>query len=153
MPRFNFRLQTLFKLRIATRDRCREELAEALKVDRVLEQQLEEIKQTIAQTRHATLEASRPGAIDVDNLLNSHRHVLILETQIQKITNQREQVGVEIERRRLALVEADREIKVLEKLRESQHRQHMAEQEKTEVRQMDEIALRRTLAARKDARS
>ena len=153
MSRFIFRLQTLLKLRTAKRDQCREQLADAYQVDGVLEQQLKEIQQIITQARQLRHEASQPGEINVDGLLDSHRHALILRAEFQTITNQREQVHAEIERRRLALVEADRAIKVLDKLRDNQMMKHLAAQEKSEIRQMDEIALRRTLVRRKDVRS
>ena len=51
-------------------------------------------------------------------------------------------VLAEIERRQTALVEADREVKVLEKLRERQQQQHAADAMQREAKQLDEAGLR-----------
>ena len=48
----------------------------------------------------------------------------------------------EVERRRLALVEADRDVRVLEKLRERQRERHQAAAALEDVKALDEIALR-----------
>jgi flagellar export protein FliJ len=49
-------------------------------------------------------------------------------------------VGAEIERRREVLVEADRDVRVLEKLREKQTERHRYEENRREIRQLDEVA-------------
>ena len=48
-------------------------------------------------------------------------------------------MAAEIERRRQALVEADREVRVLEKLRERQLEQHRREEELRETKRLDEV--------------
>ncbi len=49
-------------------------------------------------------------------------------------------MATEIERRRQALVEADREVRVLEKLRERQAEQHRREEDLQEAKRLDEVA-------------
>ena len=53
------------------------------------------------------------------------------------------QLNEEIERRRAALVEADREVRVLEKLRERKWSEHQTAELRHELRQLDEVAVQR----------
>jgi flagellar protein FliJ len=140
MP-FHFRLETLLRLRLADRDLRRADLAKALRAEATLESQAAGLR----QEQHATADLSRqlasPGAGDVDRLLASHRYELVLKTRAQQLAGHIRQVQAEVERRRLALVEADREVRVLEKLRDKQQAAHQDRQAKREQRELDEQAL------------
>jgi flagellar export protein FliJ len=59
-------------------------------------------------------------------------------------------VLIPLGRRREALVAADREVRTLEKLRESQHERFRREEETRETKRLDEVAGRR--AAGEDER-
>src|SRR5437868_15462334 len=76
----------------------------------------EEQAGTLARTR----ELKSPGAADVDALLQTHRYEIVLASQRRQLEQQMDQVEQETERRRQAVVEADRGVRVLEKLRERQ---------------------------------
>jgi flagellar FliJ protein len=143
MAAFRFRLQSLLRLREADRDRCREQLAAAYRADQLLVQRQESVRQEIDQNTELVRSRSQPGLVPIDGLLLSHRYELLLQAQWRQLATQRQQVGIEIERRRQALVEADRELRVLEKLRERHAAQYQATQERHAVRELDEMALRR----------
>ncbi len=143
MAAFTFRLQPLLKLREAERDRCREELANAYHADQILHDRQRDIQQEMHEAKMLTYVKSLPGPIEVDGLLNAHRYELVIFAQLRQLAAQREKVGVEIERRRQALVEADRELRILEKLRERHSHEFRRMEEKAELRQLDEIALQR----------
>ncbi len=147
MTQFRFRLESLLKLRMAERDRRREELANAYRADQVLQQRQEAVEQEIVETHRQTKERSAPGTIHVDRLLNTHRYELILHAQLQQIRGQRQVIAAEIERRRQALVEADRELRILEKLREKCSIAFEYNEHKAQVRLLDEMALRRRKAS------
>jgi flagellar FliJ protein len=51
-------------------------------------------------------------------------------------------VATEIEKRREALVDADRDVRSLEQLREAQLERHREEQERRQMKVLDEVALR-----------
>ena len=150
MSQWKFRLQSLLKLRTAERDRRREELAEAYRADQLLQQRQGAIEEEITGTRLVTREKSEVGTIEVDGLLNTHRYELLLQAELRQIQQRRTLVGAEIDKRRLALVEADRELRILEKLKEK----HLAEFEfqelKLETKRLDEVALRRVRTVQKD---
>jgi flagellar export protein FliJ len=56
------------------------------------------------------------------------------------LKKQREGVADQIEKRRQALVEADREVRVLEKLREQKETEYRQQDDAQEVKRLDEIA-------------
>lgn len=142
MSKFAFRLEPLVKLREAERDRHREELAAAYRADQILSDRGEAIAREIGKTRELSQRKSQPGTIEVDKLINAHRYELILTSHLQELAGQREKVTAEIERRRQALVEADRELRILEKLRERLTHEAQVTEARLDARQMDEIALR-----------
>jgi len=142
MAQFRFRLESLLKLRLAERDHRREELANAYRADQVLQQRRESVKTEIVDTQRLSKTCSAPGTIHVDWLLNAHRYELILAGQLQQIHRQRQLIATEIERRRQALVEADRELRILEKLRERYATAFAYDEHKADIRLLDEMALR-----------
>jgi flagellar FliJ protein len=143
MATFTFRLQPLMKLREAERDQCREQLAEAYRADQILSERHEEIVSQMQEAKQLTRSQSQPGEVSVDALMNTHRYEIVLTAQLQQLALQRQRLAEEIERRRQALVEADRELRILEKLRERHEAEFRRQEEKLETRQLDEMALRR----------
>jgi flagellar protein FliJ len=85
-------------------------------------------------------QAAMVGALDVDQLLDSHRYEMVLAAQLKFIADQHAKLAVEIEKRRQALVAADREVRVLEKLRENLRERHRQEEQHVEMKQIDEVA-------------
>ena len=138
MAHFNFRLETLLRIRTAARDERRSQLSEAYKAEQVLLQQEAQIIEEKQQTKQRAEQISQPGTVDVDLLLNVHRYELLLEAQHQKLRQQKQQVDEEIERRRQVLVEADREVRILEKLREKKLLAHQQNEHLLEIKQFDE---------------
>src|SRR5688572_17084144 len=120
MSAFRFRLEPLIRLRIAERDERRADLAKALRADELLHEQERQLETEQAQVVAATRASSGPGEANLDGLLQNSRYQLVLRARRQQLAQQIAQVAAEIERRRLAVVEADRQVRVLEKLRERQ---------------------------------
>lgn len=145
-----FRLATLLKLREATRDERRRNLAQAFDALRMVEEQQAELQKEIAQARGTSRTSSQAGAIDVDLLIDGHRYQLQLDLRRQILVRQAKQIADEIERRRLALVEADRQVRALEKLREKHEERLEAAALRAEIRQLDEAAGVRALALREE---
>ncbi len=82
-----------------------------------------------------------PGAGNVDALLQTHRYEIVLTARLRQLAAQFAEVAAEVERRRLALVEADRQVRVLEKLRERQAAAYQKQEEQREAKQFDELAI------------
>src|SRR6476660_9336612 len=129
MSTYRFRLQTVLRLRVAARDERRAELGRAQRAAEVLHEQQEKVAADILENQAATRtlmqkQANSAGGVNVDSLLNAHRNVLMLRAQSAQLTQQQNQVANEIAKRQAALVEADREVRVLEKLQEKGQHEH-----------------------------
>jgi len=142
MKKFKFQLETLLRLRESARDERRGVLAEALRAGEVLSQRMEEVATEIKEfTSRYALPAE--GILHVDRILEGQRYELLLRAELQNMTAQQKQVEAEITVRREALTEADRGVRVLEKLRERQEKKHRYETMRIEQRTLDEAASQR----------
>ncbi len=140
MARFTFRLAALLRLRESRRDECRAALAEAYRIDEVLGKRIDGLDRELGALREFCRANASPGAVNVERLVQAQRYELVARAQQGRLVQQRQTVAGEIERRRQALVEADREVRVLEKLHERQAEQHRRDEDLREVKRLDEIA-------------
>lgn len=136
---FQFRLATLLRLRIAERDERRSELAKALAAGEIIHRQRRSLLAERDENRDRIRRAGAAGSGNVDALIHGHRYEAILKGRAAQLAAQEVQVEREIERRREVLVEADRQVKVLEKLRERKAAEHRSRQDKLEARQLEEV--------------
>lgn len=141
MPQFQFRLATLLRLREAAREERRTQLAEALRLVDQLRARQQEIEELVRETKR--LQTPAAGALDADRLLNATRYEVVLRAEQRSLQLQEVSVQSEVEKRREALVDANREVRSLELLREKQKEAHQAEEEARARKEMDEIAARR----------
>src|SRR5262245_26571193 len=135
MKPFQFRLTTLLRLREAVRDERRLQLSDALRVEAALNEQAAELERGIGDARKAQLAPA--GIVDVDRLIAAQRYELTLEMERRRLGQQQENVAKEINVRRSALVTADQDVRVLEKLRETQAERWRAEHERQQMKEMD----------------
>jgi flagellar export protein FliJ len=140
MPPFRFKLATLQRLRENERDERRSRLADAQRAEDIVNARIADIDAELGRLRDETGHRSRPGRMDVDALMELQRYELLLKAERQAAVQQRELVAAEVERRREALVVADREMRVLERLRETQQERHRQAEERHERKVLDEIA-------------
>lgn len=143
MARYKFRFETLQKLREARRDQERAALAEAFRAEQILAEHRAANAAEQEATRGLQREAAAGRYLDVNRLLEAQRYELVLKAREQELARQKELLAIETERRRQAVVEADREVRVLELLDERHRRQHRRQAEKLEIKQLDEAALAR----------
>ena len=147
MARFKFRLATLLKLREAVRDERRAELAQAYRADDVLNKLLEQAQTELNALEDQCRKAAGPGTIDIDRLIEAQRYEIILKLQQRHLNEQRGRLAAEIERRRVALLAANREVRILEKLRERQLEQYNQAENRLDIKRLDEVARLQTAAA------
>lgn len=136
-----FRLATLLKLREATLDERRGALAEAFRADAMLGESIQAVEKEFADLALEYREATRPGPVNVDRLLDCQRREALLVVQRKEYARQRELLLAEIERRREALALADRDVKTLEKLREKQALTAAKAQARRDAKELDEFAV------------
>lgn len=143
MASFRFRLQTLLKLRRNERDERREDLAKALKAEEIVDEQRKQLQDETARSEATVRNTSLPGEVNVDSVMHAMRHRMYLQAQQGHLHKTIEQVRAEVARRRAALVEADRQVKMLEKLREQQAANHRRAEDRKEQILLDELGQRR----------
>jgi flagellar FliJ protein len=156
MEPFRFRLATVLRLRSAVRDERRTELGRALRAAEVLREQQDKVTRELAENQDSARklmqrQASSGDGVSVDALLHTHRHALVLKAQLTQLAKQQQQIAAEIAKRQAALVEADRDVRVLEKLQEKQQAEYESRALAVEQRELDEIAVLRAFRAREAA--
>ena len=140
MTRFNFRLTGLLKLREATRDVRRSQLAEAFRAAVLLRQELQRIADELTRLRDGCRQAAGPGPVDLNRLREAQRFEALLKARQQDVHLQLERAEEQIERSRLEVVEAGREVQVLENLSAKQLQRHVEKEHRREIGLLDEAA-------------
>ena len=141
MAKFHFRLATLLRIRETARDERRVELAEVQRTEAELHRRWVQLDAQRKQLQHECRQAAGPGPVDLPRLTEAQRYGATLRTQAIDLQEQRRTLAVEVERRRGALIEADAQVRTLEKLRENQWETHRQDQERQEAKRLDETAL------------
>ena len=136
-------MQALWKLREATREERRARLAEALAAEDKLLARRDALLAEIATSERQQREGL--GAVDVDRLLARHRYELVLKAEASVLDGQHKALAPEIEKRREALVAADRELRILEKLRDRLADRAAQAESAAEAKEIDQIASRQWL--------
>ena len=127
MAKYKFRLETLQKVREATRDEHRASLAEAFRAEQMLAESRAEVAAEAESLRALQRSASAGRYLDVNRLLEAQRYELLLKARSQELAKQAILLAAETERRRQILVEADRDVRVLELLDERHRREFTLE--------------------------
>jgi flagellar FliJ protein len=140
MAKYNFRLNALQKVREAHRDQQRASLAEAFHAEQVLAENRAQLVAEGRELRDLQRSANEGQYLDVNRLLEAQRYELLLKAQGQELAKQAVLLAAETERRRQTLVEADREVRVLEKLDERHHRAHVRDEQRVETKRLDDVA-------------
>lgn len=144
MATFQFRLTTLLKLRENDRRQRQIELGQAMEAERIISRQAEAIAQEIVLAKEKVRAVSSLGEVLVDSLLELQRYTLQLRAQASVIAEQIARVRAEVERRRLLLVEADRQVRMLEKLRDKQSAAFRFDEQRREQKLLDEMGQKKT---------
>lgn len=150
MAPFTFRLATLLRLRESIRDQRRQDLAQALRAEELLRQEQQRVEDELRQLTERARQAAVPGEVHVDMLLEAERFELVLLARRRLLASQQETLQAEIQRRRAALVEANRQVQVLQRLRQRQAERHRQEENRREVLALDEVAQRQAYAREAD---
>lgn len=145
--KFKYRLASLLKIREGVRTEKQLELNKAYEAAQIVEDALQRVRTDIVRCTEEARNLIASGNVRVDYLLGMRRHEAFLLAQKSHAENQLKMIQEEIERRRIALMEADREVKVLEKLREKLKDRFLREQALAELKQMDEVAGRKKVAS------
>ena len=134
-----FCLDPLINLRRTQRDQRRCDLAQGQASKLRLQQKRYELSDEMNELRDRIRQHAGPGDVDVESLLAMQRYLVLVESKIVAMDQQLDQLGVEIDSRRAALVEADHKTRIIEKLRERHQTREQQKQIRQESKQLDEI--------------
>ncbi|MBM3998534.1 MAG: flagellar export protein FliJ [Planctomycetes bacterium] len=137
---FRFRLESLLRIRRDERDAARRAHAQAVDARRIVEDRIGSAEEELAETRNRAAASAAPGAVDVDRLMHTHRYALLLGSRVGHLRGQAAKIDEEIARRMEQLAKADREVRLLEKLRERKLETHREDAFRREQRAIDEMA-------------
>jgi flagellar FliJ protein len=140
MAKYKFRLATLQKVREARRAQQRQALAEAFRAEEVLSENRTALAAEESELRALQRSATNGKYLDVNRLLEAQRYELLLKAFGQELAKQAMLLAAETERRRQLLVEADRDVRVLELLDERHREEHRRRQQRMDLKQLDEAA-------------
>lgn len=129
----------------ATRQERRAQLAEGLAAQHALELARTDVERELAEQGLSTASAVSRGPIDVERLNAADRYRNVLRARLNITAQDAAALAAEIDARQQALAAAEREFRVLDKLRERQHEQFRYEQSRREINATDEIATRGTI--------
>jgi len=138
---FKFRLEPLIKIRDNVLKECQGELAKAYNARRILEEALQAVERQLAEGTAAARKLMQAGqTVNVEYLLGLRRQEMFLRANQNDLTQKMQMVDEEIERRRAAVVAANKELKIVEKLKEKRHEKYLDEENKSETKMMNEVA-------------
>lgn len=139
MPRFAFRFEALLNYRRNRRDLCRNLLAQLIADDR----RLRDLRHSIEADRGGQFDEMRRlgtvGPVDVDGSVSRRYYAGQLLAEIAKVEQDRQLVERQVAMCRHALVEADRQVKVLEKLAEKQRAEFVYEENRKSARELEDV--------------
>ena len=138
---FKFRLEPLITIRDNTLKECQAELAKAYNERRLCEESIQNVDHQLAEGAEAARRFTQEGqTVNVEYLLGIRRQEMFLLADRNTLTEKLQGIDRDIEIRRNAVVEANKALKTIEKMKEKLHEQYLAEERKQDTKLMDEIA-------------
>jgi len=136
MRRFKFNLEKILQLRQFKEEECKIALGQAISALNIIEN---EIKQT-ALKRHS---AALMRFVDVEEIASWERYVIRLDEQAKQLTEKAAQAEMVVEEKRALYLEASKDLKAIEKLKEKQKREYRKEMLDYEIAQVDDLTAAR----------
>ncbi len=138
MNKFKFKLETVLKVKIRVEELRQKELRQAEVLRYQAERQLLLRQQEVAQTINNYREDLQKK-IDVYQAVNYDRFLKWLNKQVDLATGHLEKCSRQVAEARNRLIEASRDKKVLEKLKEKAYAEYKAEEQRLENNFLDEL--------------
>lgn len=138
---FRFRLEPLITIRDNILKEKQAELGKAYEARRIIEEKRKELEQELEAARDSGRQAIQTGSvISVEYLLGLRRQEMFLVAERDDCNEKIRMIDEAIEQRRAAVMEANKELKIVEKLKEKKRERFESEQTRLETVAMDEIA-------------
>lgn len=132
MKKFNFTLEKVLQLRQFNEEECKMALGLAISVLNGIENK---IKETAQKHHHAASERFR----DPSQMIMWNNYIFRLEQEKEMLMEKAVQAEIEVEEKRSIYMEAFKELKALEKLKEKNEKEYRKEMNYKESAEVDEL--------------
>ncbi len=139
MSEFRFSLQSVLKVRLAERDERQAELADAQRSEFAVQTEIDRLNRDLQHLRTHARGFLLPGSIDIAHLQNCNSCEQTLRREIDLLDQQRHEAEKEAEQCRAALIQADQQVRMLEKLSDKQRDEHSRDEKKRENQHLDDL--------------
>jgi flagellar FliJ protein len=116
---FQFRLQSIVRLRERDRDEAADDLKKALQAKQMLQDQITSLQEERLQL-NAVRVVANGGEFNPQRIIETHRYQMVIDGQVAHLNDQVSLVEQECQRRRAKLVKCEQAVRSLEKLKEKQ---------------------------------
>lgn len=145
MKKFVFPLETLLRVRRQHEDVAKRDFALALGRQSRAEEAVREIDRRTAEAR-AELAALQKGSVDVGKIVSYYRFLSGQEVRRRGALEELKKLEKATETERSKLVEARREKRVVEILKEKHYKRYLQEEDKREQKEIDDVVSTRAAA-------
>jgi len=136
MRKFKFNLEKILQLRKSKEEECKIALGQAISALNIIEN---EIKNTAFKKHNAANERFNQPL----EMASWDLYILRLEQEAEKLAQKAAQAEMEVEEKRAVYMEALKDVKAIEKLKEKQQKEYRKEYSKYEINQIDELTTAR----------
>ena len=117
------------------------QLAEAMRAEDKLRSRREEISGELTSLQQRAREGGQ-GAVNIDRMIDTQRYDAVLRAELSVTGDHLSKIVAEVERRRQSLVAADRDVRILERLHDTQYQRHLQAEAQQQNKQLDEVGQR-----------
>ena len=136
MKRFTFRLEKVMQLRKFKEDECKLALGQAISILNKIEN---DIKMTAVKRHNATEQRFNEG----QDMASWDNYILRLEQEAEKLANQAAQAELVVEEKRALYIEAQKDLKAIEKLKEKRKKEYRKEMMDLQMTEIDDMTAAR----------
>ena len=136
MKRFKFNLEKILQLRKFREEECKIALGQAVAA-------LNKIENEIMETAVKRHSAASNRFADVGEMVFWENYILRLDREAQKLTEQAAQAELVVEEKRAAYLEASKDLKALEKLKEKRQKEYRKKTLNLQMAEVDDITAAR----------
>ena len=138
MRRFSFSLQKVLQLRKYREDQCKIELGQAIGILSEIENR---IRERAFHRHQAASERFTGTAVDMQAW---DHYIARLDQEVQRLTEDAARAELVVEEKRENYLEASRELKVIEKLKEKREKEHRKDMFDAQTAELDDLWRRQT---------
>jgi len=132
MKKFKFSLEKVLQLRKFREEECKLALGQAISI-------LNKIENEIKKTALKRINAASNRFSDINDISSWEVYIQRLDQEAKKLTEQAAQAELVVEEKRATYLEAQKELKVMDKLKEKRQKEYRKEMLTAEMNEVDDI--------------